>query len=387
MNTEVFKNIKTPSYVIDEGQLIHNLSILKKVENATGCHILLAQKAFSGYALYPLIGQYISGTTASGLYEARLGREEMNKENHVYAPAYKQEDMDELVKICDHIIFNSVSQLVKYKDKCIDAGVSIGIRINPEVSTQKEHAIYDPCAAGSRLGVTLAALEKGLMEDEHLLDGVDGLHFHTLCEQNSDDLKITLDGVCQKFGKYMHNCKWINMGGGHHITRDDYDVELLIACIKYVQDTYKVDVYLEPGEAVALNAGYLVTEVLDKVDNGIETLILDASAACHMPDVLEMPYRPPLLGAGEPGEHAVTVRLGGPTCLSGDVIGDYKFSKLPEYGDLLLFGDMAIYTTCKNNTFNGMPLPDIWIRHADRTMQQLTSFNYTDFKERLGSRE
>ena len=176
----------------------------------------------------------------------------MNKENHVYAPAYKQEDMDELVKICDHIIFNSVSQLVKYKDKCIDAGVSIGIRINPEVSTQKEHAIYDPCAAGSRLGVTLAALEKGLMEDEHLLDGVDGLHFHTLCEQNSDDLKITLDGVCQKFGKYMHNCKWINMGGGHHITRDDYDVELLIDCIKYVQDTYKVDIYLEPGEAVAL---------------------------------------------------------------------------------------------------------------------------------------
>ena len=385
MNTEVFKNIKTPSYVIDESQLIHNLSILKKVENATGCHILLAQKAFSGYALYPLIGQYISGTTASGLYEARLGREEMNKENHVYAPAYKQEDMDELVKICDHIIFNSVSQLVKYKDKCIDAGVSIGIRINPEVSTQKEHAIYDPCAAGSRLGVTLAALEKGLMEDEHLLDGVDGLHFHTLCEQNSDDLKITLDGVCQKFGKYMHNCKWINMGGGHHITRDDYDVELLIDCIKYVQDTYKVDIYLEPGEAVALNAGYLVTEVLDKVDNGIETLILDASAACHMPDVLEMPYRPPLLGASdETTDSGITVRLGGPTCLSGDIIGDYKFSKLPEYGDLLLFGDMAIYTTCKNNTFNGMPLPDIYKMQTDGAFVKLTDFGYSDFKMRLG---
>ena len=387
MNTEVFKNIKTPSYVIDESQLIHNLSILKKVENATGCHILLAQKAFSGYALYPLIGQYISGTTASGLYEARLGREEMNKENHVYAPAYKQEDMDELVKICDHIIFNSVSQLVKYKDKCIDAGVSIGIRINPEVSTQKEHAIYDPCAAGSRLGVTLAALEKGLMEDEHLLDGVDGLHFHTLCEQNSDDLKITLDGVCQKFGKYMHDCKWINMGGGHHITRDDYDVELLIACIKYVQDTYKVDVYLEPGEAVALNAGYLVTEVLDKVDNGIETLILDASAACHMPDVLEMPYQPPIYNAAkqpdEGGQYQHRYRLAGPTCLAGDVIGDYYFPKELKAGDMVIFGDMAIYTTCKNNTFNGMPLPDIWSLGMKGRLEQVTAFGYHDFKTRL----
>lgn len=412
MNTEVFKNIKTPSYVIDESQLIHNLSILKKVENATGCHILLAQKAFSGYALYPLIGQYISGTTASGLYEARLGREEMNKENHVYAPAYKQEDMDELVKICDHIIFNSVSQLVKYKDKCIDAGVSIGIRINPEVSTQKEHAIYDPCAAGSRLGVTLAALEKGLMEDEHLLDGVDGLHFHTLCEQNSDDLKITLDGVCQKFGKYMHNCKWINMGGGHHITRDDYDVELLIDCIKYVQDTYKVDVYLEPGEAVALNAGYLVTEVLDKVDNGIETLILDASAACHMPDVLEMPYTPPLRGGlkisdmedeygidkdieidfdmdvkegiWKPAKNGrYRYRLSSYTCLAGDIIGDYQLGREINVGDRLVFEDMAIYSMVKNNTFNGIPLPDIVIMDSDGECKVWKHFGYEDFKGRL----
>lgn len=390
MNTEVFKNIKTPSYVIDESQLIHNLSILKKVENATGCHILLAQKAFSGYALYPLIGQYISGTTASGLYEARLGREEMNKENHVYAPAYKQEDMDELVKICDHIIFNSVSQLVKYKDKCIDAGLSIGIRINPEVSTQKEHAIYDPCAAGSRLGVTLAALEKGLMEDEHLLDGVDGLHFHTLCEQNSDDLKITLDGVCQKFGKYMHNCKWINMGGGHHITRDDYDVELLIDCIKYVQDTYKVDIYLEPGEAVALNAGYLVTEVLDKVDNGIETLILDASATCHMPDVLEMPYTPPLYGAKivsqdeqeKNSDRKYVYRLSSYTCLAGDVIGDYAFEHEINIGDRLIFMDMAIYSMVKNNTFNGIPLPSISLL-KDGRVELIKSFGYEDFKGRL----
>lgn len=394
MNTEVFKNIKTPSYVIDESQLIHNLSILKKVENATGCHILLAQKAFSGYALYPLIGQYISGTTASGLYEARLGREEMNKENHVYAPAYKQEDMDELVKICDHIIFNSVSQLVKYKDKCIDAGVSIGIRINPEVSTQKEHAIYDPCAAGSRLGVTLAALEKGLMEDEHLLDGVDGLHFHTLCEQNSDDLKITLDGVCQKFGKYMHNCKWINMGGGHHITRDDYDIKRLENCINHVKRTYNVDVYVEPGEAVALNAGYLVTTVLDKVENGITTLILDTSAACHMPDVLEMPYVPPLRDAvrlddinadiwEKPADGRFRYRLSSYTCLAGDITGDYEFDSEVNAGDRLVFEDMAIYSMVKNNTFNGIPLPDIAIMDANGDCRVWKHFDYDEFKRRL----
>ncbi len=386
MNIEVFKDIKTPSYVIDENKLIHNLEILKNVESKTGCHILLAQKAFSAYAMYPLIGQYISGTTASGLYEARLGKEEMNKENHVYAPAYKQEDMDELVKICDHIIFNSVSQLRKYKKQCIDAGVSIGLRINPEVSTQGEHAIYDPCAAGSRLGVTLKALNKALDEDEYLLEGVDGLHFHTLCEQNSDALKTTLDVVEEKFGRYMNKCKWINMGGGHHITREDYDIGLLINCVRHVQDTYHVKVYLEPGEAVALNAGYLVTEVLDKVDNGIETLILDASAACHMPDVLEMPYMPPLYGAKTASRVSEVsdyiYRLSSYTCLAGDIIGDYEFDHEINVGDRLIFMDMAIYSMVKNNTFNGIPLPSISVL-KDGRISLIKSFKYDDFKCRL----
>lgn len=400
LNIDIFKNVKTPAYVIDENKLIHNLKILKGVEEAGGCHILLAQKAFSGFAMYPLIGSYISGTTASGLYEAKLGREAMNKENHVYAPAYKQEDMDELVKICDHIIFNSVSQLRKYKKQCLDAGVSIGLRVNPEISTQQEHAIYDPCAAGSRLGVTLSALRKGLAEDEHLLDSVDGLHFHTLCEQNSDALKVTLEEVEKKFGKYMHNCRWINMGGGHHITREDYDIEQLIECIRHVKNTYDVEVYLEPGEAVALNAGYLVTEVLDKVDNGIETLILDASAACHMPDVLEMPYTPPLYGAAIVKDRKIpdlygnkengnkkeigkyTYRLSSYTCLAGDVIGDYEFSHEVNTGDKLVFMDMAIYSMVKNNTFNGMPLPTIAVLKDDN-IRIIKSFGYEDFKSRL----
>ena len=395
MDTVVFKDIKTPSYVIDENKLIHNLKILNGVEKETGCHILLAQKAFSAYAMYPLIGQYISGTTASGLYEARLGKEEMNKENHVFAPAYKQEDMDELVKICDHIIFNSVNQLKKYKKQCLKAGVSIGLRINPEVSTQGEHAIYDPCAEGSRLGVTLKALNKGIDEDEQLLEGVDGLHFHTLCEQDSDDLETTLAAVERSFGDILPQMKWLNMGGGHHITRNDYDIARLEKCITYAQDQWNLCVYLEPGEAVALNAGYLITRVLDIVENNATHIaILDTSAACHMPDVIEMPYMPPLYGAKALTDKSATnadsthpdfvYRLAGPTCLAGDVIGDYTFAAPLHEGSLLVFQDMAIYSTCKNNTFNGMPLPDIYKMQTDGAFVKLTDFGYSDFKMRLG---
>ena len=376
-----FDELKTPAYVIDEKKLIHNLEILKSVEEHTGCHILLAQKAFSSYALYPLISQYISGTTASGIFEAELGHECMGKENHVFAPAYKEADMQELVTICDHIIFNSFAQYEKYKDICQAKGVSVGIRVNPQCSTQEGHDIYDPCGYASRLGVTKAQFPEVLPE------GIEGLHFHTLCEQNADDLVTTFQAFEEKFGKYLHCIKWLNLGGGHHITRKDYQYETLVKLIRYIRNTYHVTVYLEPGEAVALNAGYMVTEVMDIVHNDMDILILDVSAACHMPDVLEMPYLPPLLGTDETEEGGITVRLGGPTCLSGDVIGDYKFRQLPEYGDILMFGDMAIYTTCKNNTFNGMPLPDIWLRRADNTMQQLTDFGYMDFKERLGSRE
>ena len=377
----VLKVLPTPCYVVDEARLIKNLELLRYVQQETGCHILLAQKCFSMFRLYPLMGEYLAGTTASGIFEARLGHEEMGKDNHVFAPAFKSEDMRELVQICDHIVFNSIAQLEKHRSIWQNSAASVGIRINPECSTQEaEHAIYDPCAVGSRLGVTLANFPQELPE------GVEGLHFHTLCEQNSDDLLTTFKAFEAKFGKFFGQLKWLNLGGGHHITRADYDVQALIDLVKYIRSTYGVEVYLEPGEAVALNAGYLVTEVLDIVHNGMDILILDASAACHMPDVLEMPYRPPLYGAGEPDAEGVLFRLGGPTCLAGDVIGDYRFAAPLREGDLLLFGDMAIYTTCKNNTFNGMPLPALWVLREDGRTECLRTFDYEDFAARLGRR-
>ena len=381
-----FDELKTPAYVIDEKMLIHNLEILHKVEEDTGCHILLAQKAFSAYAEYPLIGKYISGTTASGIYEARLGAECMGKENHVFAPAFTDEDMDELVNICDHVVFNSVSQLKKHKARCIEAGVSFGLRVNPELSTQGDHAIYDPCAPGSRLGVTLKNLKAALEEEPDVLSGMEGIHFHTLCEQNSDDLEATLKAVEEKFGFLMKDMKWVNFGGGHHITREDYDIETLEKCISHVKKKYDVQVYVEPGEAVALNAGYLVTTVLDKVENGITTLILDASAACHMPDVLEMPYTPPLrdgLKISDIDGGEFRYRLSSYTCLAGDIIGDYQFSREINVGDRLVFEDMAIYSMVKNNTFNGIPLPDIVIMDSDGECKVWKHFGYEDFKGRL----
>lgn len=369
------EELATPCYVIDEAKLKENLRILKGVQDETGCRILLAQKAFSCYALYPLIGQYLAGTTASGLYEARLGTEEMGGETHVFSPAYRPEDMKELTKICDHIIFNSISQLNRYRDLC--RGVSAGLRVNPECSTQEGHAIYDPCAPGSRLGVTRANF------DPECLKVIDGLHFHTLCEQDADDLKKTLDAVEEKFGEFLGRVSWINMGGGHHITRPGYDIGLLKSCIRRMQDAYGLTVYLEPGEAVALNAGLLVTEVMDVVENGIKTLILDASAACHMPDVLEMPYRPPLMDSGLPGEKAYTYRLSSCTCLAGDIIGDYSFDREIKPGDRLYFMDMAIYSMVKNNTFNGMPLPSIAVMREGGECELIKTFGYEDFKGRL----
>ncbi|MFH0402700.1 carboxynorspermidine decarboxylase [Streptococcus sp. A23] len=369
--------VPTPAYVIDEARLVNNLEILKSVQNRTGCKVLLAQKAFSMYATYPLISQYLAGTTASGLYEAKLGREEFGGEVHVFAPAFKDADLEEILEIADHIVFNSERQLRKHVDKCRAAGVSVGLRINPECSTQGEHALYDPCAAGSRFGVRINQFS------EDLLDLVDGLHFHTLCEQNSDDLKTTLDAVEDKFGPYLHKVKWLNMGGGHHVTREDYDVELLISSIQHMQETYGLEVYIEPGEAIALNAGYLVTEVLDIVENGIETLVLDASATCHMPDVLEMPYRPPLRHGFEAGEKAYTYRLSSNTCLTGDIIGDYSFEKPVEIGDKLYFEDMAIYSFVKNNTFNGIGLPSLALMDKSGDCRIIKEFGYEDFKGRL----
>ena len=376
----MFENVQTPCYIVDEAKIKKNLEILKRVEEESGAHILLAQKAFSMFSLYPLIGQYISGTTASGLYEAKLGYEEMGKENHVYAPAYKPEHMDELVKICDHIIFNSFAQYDKYKDVVNKAGVSAGIRINPMCSTQEGHEIYDPCAFGSRLGVTKENFREDYVFGE---GGIEGLHVHTLCEQNSDALVTTFKAVEEQFGEFLYKVKWLNLGGGHHITRSDYDIKALVDLVRYIRSKSDVEVYLEPGEAIALNAGYLVTEVMDKVKNGMEILILDASAACHMPDVLEMPYRPPLRDGYEANEKAYTYRLSSLTCLAGDVIGDYSFEKERNIGDRLVFEDMAIYSMVKNNTFNGIPLPDILLLKEDGTIEKVKSFGYEDFKGRL----
>ena len=374
--------LPTPAYVLDEKKLKENLEILRMVEEKAECRILLAQKAFSMFYMYPLIGKYISGTTASGLYEAKLGKEEMGKENHIFSPAYREEEIDEVAEICDHVIFNSFSQLRKYKERC-KRKTSIGLRINPECSTQEDHAIYDPCASGSRLGITLANFLKEVEENPSVLDGVEGFHFHTLCEQNADALEITLKAVEEKFGPYLKKMKWLNMGGGHHITREDYDVECLIRCIRHMRETYDVEVYLEPGEAVALNAGYLVTEVMDIVENGMKILILDASAACHMPDVLEMPYRPPLYGSGLAGEKAYTYRLSSCTCLAGDVIGDYSFEREILPGDKLYFRDMAIYSMVKNNTFNGIGLPALAVMDEEENCKIVKQFGYKDFKERL----
>ncbi|WP_352401082.1 carboxynorspermidine decarboxylase [Anaerotignum sp.] len=369
-------SVETPCYVVDEKRLLQNLSILKDVAKRADCKILLAQKAFSMFAVYPLIGQYLAGTTASGLFEAKLGFEEMGKENHIFSAAYIEKEFDEIVKICDHISFNSIAQWQKLKDKALGAGKSCGIRVNPQHSTQ-DHGIYDPCAESSRLGVT----RDNFFPEQ--LEGIEGLHFHTLCEQNSDALLETLEAVEEKFGEFLHRMKWVNFGGGHHITREDYDRDLLINCIRNFKEKYDVEVYLEPGEAVALHAGYLVTSVLDIVHNGIDIALLDASAACHMPDVIEMPYRPPLWQSGKPKQRQYTFRLAGATCLAGDVIGDYSFDHPLSIGDKLIFEDMAIYSMVKNNTFNGMCLPSIALLDEGRTIKMIRKFGYEDFKMRL----
>ena len=368
--------LPTPCYVVDERRLIKNLEQLSRVMQRSGCRILLAQKAFSMFSLYPLISRYLCGTAASGLFEARLGSEMFGGETHVYSPAYKDEDMDELTRICGHIIFNSFDQWQRFGRRALDAGCSCGLRLNPECSTQ-DIAIYDPCAPKSRLGTTLENFKPDALE------GLSGFHMHTLCEQNADALSATLQAAEVKFGAYFHGMKWLNLGGGHHITREDYDVERLVGELIRLRDKYDVQVYLEPGEAVALNTGYLVASVLDIVHNGMDIAILDTSAACHMPDVLEMPYRPEIVGAGKPGEKPHTYRLGGPTCLAGDIIGDYSFDQRLKNGDKLVFCDMAHYTMVKNNTFNGMPLPSIMIHTTDGQNKLVREFGYEDFKTRL----
>ena len=381
MNIDISK-LPSPCYVVDEELLSKNLEVLQLVQRRTGCSILLAQKAFSMFSAYPLIAGYLEGVTSSSLFEARLGFEEMKKEVHIYAPAYLDYEFGEIMEYCDHIVFNSFGQWIKYRDKVKNFNngtarkIECGIRINPEYS-EIETDIYNPCYTNSRLGVTI----DNFRPEE--LEGIDGLHFHTMCEQNSDTLERTIRVVDEKFGKYLRGMKWVNFGGGHHITRKDYDIEKLIQSITYIRDKYDLKVYLEPGEAVALNTGYLVATVLDVVKNNMEIAILDASAACHMPDVIEMPYRPQIIGAGQPGELAFTYRLGGNTCLAGDIIGDYSFKEPLKPGDRLVFCDMAHYTMVKNNTFNGLNLPAIALYSGKEGIRIVRRFGYDDFKGRL----
>jgi len=379
------KQLPTPCYVVDEAKIEANCQILRGVMDRTGCQILLAQKAFSLFALYPLIGKYLVGAASSGLYEARLAQEYFPGESHVFSAAFRPDDFPEILGYADKIIFNSIGQLRQYGTMAREAGLSVGLRVNPEHSTQDGSGIYDPCAPGSRLGVTRAQFDLYKGAPGASRPTLDGLHFHTLCQQGAAPLVETVAAFEERFGEFLYGLDWINLGGGHHITRAGYDIAALEACIRHLADTYGVTIYLEPGEAIALNAGVLETTVLDIVQNGdTQIAILDASAACHMPDVIEMPYRPPLFDSGLPGERAYTYRLAGMTCLSGDVIGDYSFDAPLQIGDRLTFVDMAIYTMVKNNTFNGMPLPSIWVEGADGECRLIRVFGYADFKMRLG---
>ena len=374
---EIFHAVPTPAYVVMEELLRRNLAVLRDLQQETGAHVLLAQKAFSMFHFYLLIAEYLAGAAASGLFEARLAYEEMKgKENHVFSPAFKEADMAEIVKIADHIVFNSFAQWEKYGEFALKHGCACGLRINPEHSTQ-EHAIYDPCSAGSRLGVKCGDFRPDK------LGGLTGLHFHTLCEQGAEPLAETLEAVEEKFGAWLPQMEWINFGGGHHITREGYDIDLLKRCIMRMQTKYGLKVYIEPGEAIALDAGFLVAEVLEIVENDTPVAILDTSAACHMPDVIEMPYRPPVLGAGEAGEKPFAYTFAGPTCLAGDTIGTYSFDAPLAAGSRIVFGDMAIYTMVKNNTFNGMPLPAIVAADETGAWQVVRRFGYEDFKMRL----
>ncbi len=372
--------LDTPSYVLDETLFRRNGEILKRVQDETGARILLAQKAFACFGLYPLLRDYLVGTAASGLHEARLGHEEFGGEVHVFSPAYKPAEMTEVLKIADHLVFNSLSQWHRYRDEVLAAGprVSAGLRINPEYS-EAVAEIYDPCAPGSRFGV-LARLLEGAD-----LAGLEGLHFHTLCEQGASALGGTLRAVMEKFDTRLQNMKWLNFGGGHLITSPGYDVELLISLIKEVQARYPhLQIYLEPGEAIAVGTGVLLGTVIDLVENSMPIAILDLSATTHMPDVLEMPYRPVVEGAGDAGEKAFTYRLGGPTCLAGDVIGDYSFDAPLHIGDRIVFHDMSHYTMVKTTTFNGVPLPSIALLGEDGGIANVREFGYEEYRRRLG---
>jgi carboxynorspermidine decarboxylase len=370
--------LETPCFVTDLGALEGNLKILADVQQRAGCTILLALKGFAQWSTFPLVRKHLAGATASSVAEARLAREELGGQVHAYAPAYSDAEMAEMCTLADHVVLNSPAQWRRHRAALTRAGISAGLRVNHE-HREVEVDLYDPAGACSRLGTTRANLTAAD------LDGLDGLHFHTLCQKNSDALGRALAAFEQKFGEFIPRMKWVNFGGGHHITRPDYDRDLLVRLLTDFRAKWNVPVYLEPGEAVALGAGVLVSSVMDTFHNGVDIAILDTSATAHMPDVLEMPYRPVIIGGGEPNERAHTVRLGGMTCLAGDVIGDYSFDRPLAIGDKLVFLDMAHYTMVKTTTFNGVRLPSIATH--DPVTKQITvqkRFGYRDYRDRLG---
>lgn len=371
--------IETPVYLLDEPLMEKNMKILRSVKERSGCKIFHALKAYASFATFPMMAKYLDGTCASGLHEAMLGRKEFGKEVHTFSAAYRADEIDRIIKYSDSVIFNSFYQLRQYGATAKKHGVEIGLRVNPghaEVATE----MYNPCAPQSRLGIVHSVFREEFPKHAGI---VDGLHFHALCQQNADVLQRTLKSFEKLYGEYLGGLKWVNFGGGHHITRDDYDRELLIKLVTGFRQKYGVQVHLEPGEASVLNAGVLISSVLDIVENETRIAIMDTSAETHMPDVLLMPYRPHILGSGEKQEKKYSYRLAGPSCLAGDVIGDYSFDRPLKRGDRLVFTDMALYSIVKNTTFNGINLPDIAIRRQDGTIEVVRKFGYRDYRNRL----
>ena len=370
------EKLPSPAYVCEEELLENNLKLLKRVQDETGVKILLALKGFAMHSTFDLCKKYLKGCCASGLHEALLAKEEFGKEVHTYSPAFKDEEIDEIISISNHLVFNSFNQLKRYKDKAFKK-VSLGVRLNPEYSSV-EVDLYNPCAPNSRLGITKANF------DESQLQYLEGFHFHALCEQNVDALEGALANFEKNFSLYFSQLKWVNFGGGHHITRADYDVEGLINLLKDFKARYPhLEVYMEPGEAIGWQTGYLVATVLDIVNNGMDLAILDTSAEAHMPDTLAMPYRAMIRNSAVAFEKKYTYRLGGNTCLAGDIIGDYSFDEPLKVGDRIILEDMIHYTMVKTTTFNGIKLPSIIIKNKDNSYKVIKNFCYNDYKSRL----
>ena len=377
------QEIETPYYLCEEELLERNLLILDDVQKRSGAKIILALKGFAMWSTFAQVSQYLHGCTASGLYEARLAREEFAKYNkeaevHTYSPAFKESEIEEIARISDHIVFNSPNQLFRFADlvKKVNPSIHISLRINPEVSSSPVD-IYNPCGLYSRLGTTLENF------DERVLEYVDGLNFHALCEQDADALEEVLQGFEEKFSKYFKNLKYINFGGGHHITKKSYNIEKFIGLIKDFREKFSIEIYLEPGEAVGWETGYLVSTVLDTLHNGMDIAILDTSAEAHMPDTLAMPYRAEVRGAGIANEKKYTYRLGGNTCLAGDIMGDYSFDEALKIGDKIIFEDQIHYTFVKNTTFNGIKLPSLVLKRKSGEIELIKEFGYEDYRDRL----